>query len=55
MKIALLLLAVMLSLASYSWLTGATWLSVYAVPALCITIGVGVDDVFIMTQASLTD
>ena len=28
-----------------------TWLSVYAYPAIYITIGVGVDDIFIMTQA----
>ena len=40
-----------LSLGCFGAIIGGTWLSVYAYPAIYITIGVGVDDIFIMTQA----
>ena len=40
-----------LSLGCFAAIIGGTWLSVYAYPAIYITIGVGVDDIFIMTQA----
>ena len=50
--VVVILFAIALSLLFFAVVVGGTWLSVYAYPALYITIGVGVDDIFIMTQAS---
>ena len=50
-SVATILLALALALASFARFLGGTWLSIYAYPALYITIGVGADDVFICTQA----
>ena len=46
-----ILFAIALSLLVFGAVVGGTWLSVYAYPALYITVGVGVDDIFVMTQA----
>ena len=46
-----ILFAIALTLIFFGVVVGGTWLSVYAYPALYITVGVGVDDIFVMTRA----
>ena len=49
--LALILFAIGWSLLAFGCLFGGTWISVFAYPAFFIALGIGVDDVFVMTHA----
>ena len=49
--VLILCFALCLAMLFFWLLPGGTWLSVYAYPSLYITVGIGVNDVFLMTHA----